>query len=96
MTELLEPGFVVFLGFEGHDISSVEMFYEHYTTNFFWNIVALFMDVILDISDRNFSFLQSIEELRYAVNPYLKSQVREIRTWGSVGVRATSRAMSLR
>jgi len=44
VAEVLQPGFVVFLGFEGHDISPVEMFYEDYTTNFFGNIVALFMD----------------------------------------------------
>ncbi|WP_308530681.1 hypothetical protein, partial [uncultured Paenibacillus sp.] len=34
--------------------------------------------------------LQSIEDLRYAVKLFLKSPVREIRTPGSVGVRATS------
>jgi len=28
VAEVLQPGFVVFLGFEGHDISPVEMFYE--------------------------------------------------------------------
>jgi len=44
VTEVLQPGFVVFLRFEGHDISPVEMCYEYYTTNFFGNIVALFMD----------------------------------------------------
>ena len=44
VAEVLQPGFVVFLGFEGHDISPVEMFYEHCITNFFGNIVALFMD----------------------------------------------------
>jgi len=55
VTEVLQPGFVVFLGSEGHDISPVEMCYEHYTTNFFGNIVALFQDRYASRRPRIFS-----------------------------------------